>query len=88
MNAARVDDRDWSTLSLGEQIYQIEVEGYLVLPDLLSPEQIARLKQETAAMQTRAVDYSDKQQVRPGVQFEGGAITDPVSYTHPEPTRP
>ena len=80
MNAARVDDRDWSTLSLGEQIYQIEVEGYLVLPDLLSPEQIARLKQETAAMQTRAVDYSDKQQVRPGVQFEGGAITDLIAH--------
>ena len=80
MNAARVDDRDWSTLSLGEQIYQIEVEGYLVLPDLLSPEQIARLKQETATMQTRAVDYSDKQQVRPGVQFEGGAITDLIAH--------
>ncbi len=40
----RIDDRDWSALTLGERIRQIEVEGYLVLPDLLSPEQVTELK--------------------------------------------
>ena len=38
MTTPRVDDRDWSVLTLGERIRQIEVEGYLVLPDLLRTE--------------------------------------------------
>lgn len=75
----RIDDRDWSQLSLGEQIKQIEVEGYLVLPDLLSTEHIARLKTETARLATFAVDYSVHQQVKPRVQFAGGAITDLIA---------
>jgi ectoine hydroxylase-related dioxygenase (phytanoyl-CoA dioxygenase family) len=75
----RIDDRDWSKLALGERIRQIEVEGYVVLPDLLDAEQIGRLKSETARLETRAVDYSVHQQVRPGVQFAGGAITDLIA---------
>ena len=73
---ARIDDRDWSALTLGERIRQIEVEGYLVLPNLLDAGQIARLKAETALLETRAVDYSVHQRVRPAVQFQGGAITE------------
>ena len=46
----RIDGRDWSALTLGEHIRQIEVEGYMVLPDLLSAEQIQRLKAETARL--------------------------------------
>ena len=33
----RIDDRDWTALTLGDRIRQLEVEGYLVLPDLLTP---------------------------------------------------
>ena len=73
---ARIDDRDWSALTLGERIRQIEVEGYLVLPNLLDENQIAQLKAETALLETRAVDYSVHQRVRPSVQFQGGAITE------------
>ena len=80
MQQQRLDDRDWSKLSLGERIRQIEVEGYVVLPGLLSAEKIARLKAETARLETRAVDYSVHQQVRPGVQFAGGAITDLIGH--------
>lgn len=72
----RLDDRDWSKLTLGERIRQIEVEGYLVLPDLLSAEEVAALKAETARFDTFAVDYSVHQQVRPSVQFRGGKVTD------------
>lgn len=75
MTAARVDERDWSALTLGERIRQIEVEGYLVLPDLLSAEQVARLKTETARLETTAVDYSVHQRGCPNVQFQGGEIT-------------
>jgi phytoene/squalene synthetase len=37
------------------------------------------LKAETARLETRAVDYSVYQQVRPGVQFIGGAITELIA---------
>jgi ectoine hydroxylase-related dioxygenase (phytanoyl-CoA dioxygenase family) len=79
MQTQRLDDRDWSKLMLGERIRQIEVEGYIVLPDLLSNQQIAQLKAETSRLETRAVDYSIHQQVRPHVQFVGGAITDLIA---------
>ena len=72
----RLDDRDWSRLTLGERIRQIEVEGYLVLPDLLTADEVAALKAETARFDTFAVDYSVHQQVRPNVQFRGGKVTD------------
>ena len=48
LEAQQVDDRDWSRLSLGEQIRQIELEGYLVLPDLLSAPEVVRLQSEVA----------------------------------------
>ena len=75
-----VDDRDWSLLSTGERIRQIEVEGYLVLPDLLSTEHIAMLKQETRTLETFAVDYSVHQQVKPHIEFTGGAITELIAH--------
>jgi len=65
---------------MGAQIYQLEVEGYLVLPDLLSAEHVARLKAETAQLETFAADYSVHQQVCPGVQFVGGPITDLIAH--------
>ena len=80
MHTPRIDDRDWSALTLGERIHQIEVEGYLLLPDLLTPEHVARLKTETAKLKTRPVDYSVHQQGCPGIQFIGGAISDLAAH--------
>ncbi|MCB0187826.1 MAG: phytanoyl-CoA dioxygenase family protein [Caldilineaceae bacterium] len=79
-NKPQLDDRDWSQLTLGDQIYQLEVEGYLVLPDLLTPEHLAQLKAETAQLDTFGLDYSDRQQVRPKVQFVGGPITELIAH--------
>jgi hypothetical protein len=78
----RIDDRDWTALTTGERIRQIEVEGYVVLPDLLSTENLTRLKQETAKLEPFAVDYSVHQLGQPGVQFMGGAMTELIG--HPE----
>ena len=80
MHTAQIDDRDWSALTLGERIYQIEVEAYLVLPDLLSPGQIAQFNAETAKLETRPVDYSIHQQGRSDMQFEGGAIAELIAH--------
>lgn len=51
-------------MTLGERIQHLEVEGYVVVPDLLSPEEIARLKTLVAPIETKAADYSDKQRGR------------------------
>jgi ectoine hydroxylase-related dioxygenase (phytanoyl-CoA dioxygenase family) len=75
MSAPMIDDRDWSLLSRPQQIQQLEVEGYLVLPDLLDPEQLIRLKAATARLTTTAVDYSEHQQVAGNVQFASPEIT-------------
>jgi hypothetical protein len=80
MKACQIDDRDWSKLTVGERIRQIEVEGYVVLPDLLAPDHIARLKSETSKFETIAADYSIHQRYRPHSEFTGGAITELAAH--------
>ena len=75
-----IDDRDWSALTLGDRIKQGELDGYLVIPDLLDADHIARLKEETARLETTGVDYSVHQQGCPYIQFNGGAITDLIAH--------
>ena len=75
MATPRIDDRDWSALTTGQRIRQLEVEGYLVLPGLLDADHIARLKAITTTFETTAVDYSERQRGRSNIQFDGGEIT-------------
>ena len=49
MQKPRIDDRDWSKLSFGQHVYQLEVEGYTVYPDLLGPEHLDRLRAQGRA---------------------------------------
>jgi len=79
--AQQIDLRDWTAMTLGDRIHQIEVEGYLVLPDQLTPEHVGLLKTETARLKTQPVDYSVYQQVRPNVQFTGGLITELIAHS-------
>lgn len=80
MNKLNIDERDWSALSPGERIHQIEVEGYLVLPDVLSEKHLALLRAETAKLETLAVDYSIHQRGKPDIQFHGGPITNLIAH--------
>ena len=80
MSSPRIDDRDWSKLTLGERIRMLEVDGYVVLPGLLSPEYIARLKAQTALLDTIHADYSERQRVRANMSFVGGAITELIAH--------
>ena len=73
-------DVDWSQITLGEQVQHLEVEGYVVLPGLLSADHIERLKAETQQLPTTAVDYSPHQQTLPDIQFTGGAITELIAH--------
>lgn len=76
----QIDDRDWSTLTLGERIRQIEVEGYLLIPNLLAEYQIDCLKKEADKLKTTPADYSPHQQTRSNIQFFGGAITNLIAH--------
>ena len=80
MHTPHIDDRDWSKLTLGERIRQIEVEGYLLFPNLLTPENVTDLKTETAKLETRPTDYSIHQQGCSGIQFIGGEITELAAH--------
>lgn len=71
----RLADTDWERLTLGERIRHLEVEGYLVLPDLVDSAHVATLKVQTATWETGAVEYSEYQRYRQHVQFEGGPVT-------------
>jgi ectoine hydroxylase-related dioxygenase (phytanoyl-CoA dioxygenase family) len=66
----RFDETDWTKLTLGEQIQHLELEGYVVIPDLLSAVEIARFKQLIAPLETVAADYSDKQRGRRNIHWE------------------
>jgi hypothetical protein len=56
--SARRPGVDWSTLTPGERIRHLELEGYLVLPDLLTPEQIGVIGTELEELPLTATDYS------------------------------
>ncbi len=75
-----IDDRDWSALSLGDRIRQIELEGYLIVPDLLDAAHVTRLKEQAATWETQPRDYSPHQRGRPNIQWEGGAATDLIAH--------
>ena len=53
---------DWRALTVGERVRYLELEGYLVLPDLLVPDRIAAIGAELAALPLTATDYSPHKQ--------------------------
>lgn len=55
---ANKPDVDWSTLSAGERIRYLEVEGYLIIPDLLDAERLAAIRAELDLLQLNSPDYT------------------------------
>lgn len=56
-----LDETDFSSMSRAEQIRHLEVEGYLVLPRILPPEMITRIKSEMLAADMSHTSYSQSQ---------------------------
>ena len=52
---------NWANLTLGQRIRHLELEGYVVLPDLLNAEQVAKVKAELYRLPTKGTDYSEAQ---------------------------
>ncbi len=76
----RIIETDWSALTLGQRIRHLEVEGYVVLPDLLSADHVAQLRTELKRIDTQATDYTDKKQYHNDIQWSGGALTELVGH--------
>jgi ectoine hydroxylase-related dioxygenase (phytanoyl-CoA dioxygenase family) len=60
---------DWSRLTPEQQVGHLELEGFVVLPDLLSTEQVTQIKRELARLTTKGTDYSEAQRSHSDVQF-------------------
>lgn len=58
-----VNDTDFASMSLGEQIRHFEVEGYVVLPNLLDAPLIETLKAELADVAMKHKSYSTAQTI-------------------------
>ena len=56
-----IDETDFSELTLGQRIRHLEVEGYVVLPDVLDPEFMQRIRKQMADAPMQTKDYSDAQ---------------------------
>lgn len=54
-------ETDFSAMSRPDQIRHFEVEGYLVLPSVLTPDVIGRLKKELADVEMSHTSYSTQQ---------------------------
>jgi len=70
---------DWSALTPGQQVRHLEVEGYVVLPGMLTPDQIAQLHAELKLIPTESPDYTDKKRAHNDIQWAGGAITELIA---------
>lgn len=56
-----LDETDFGSLSRAEQIRHFEVEGYVVLPGILTPDWIGRIKEELADAEMSHTSYSEYQ---------------------------
>lgn len=67
--SARRVDTDWSSLTTGQRIRSIELDGYVVLPDVMSTGKLDAIREEVSRLPTTAVDYSEHQRGCAEVQW-------------------
>lgn len=60
---------DFSSLSNAQRVRHLELEGFVVIPNLLKAEQIAHIKAELARLPTKGTDYSEAQRSCSDVHF-------------------
>lgn len=58
---AHQDTTDWSALTTKQRVSHMEVEGYVVLPNLLTSNQLQCIRDELDRLPTIATDYSQQQ---------------------------
>lgn len=68
-NSPNVPTTDWARLSTAARIKHLEIEGYVLIPDVLAPAQVAAVKAELDRLPTKAVDYSENQRYHSDVHW-------------------
>lgn len=63
------DQTDWTRLSTAQRIKHLEIEGYVVFPEIISPSQLDRLRAEVDRLPTKGTDYSENQRGFSDVQW-------------------
>ena len=62
-------DTDWAKLTTAQRIKHLEIEGYVVLPDLIAPHELQSIRQEVDRLPTVGTDYSENQRGHSDVQW-------------------
>ena len=76
----RIENRNWSKLSQGERIRQIEVEGYVLIPDVLSKTQVSNIKKQVSNLPTQSSPYSENQRGLSNIMFQGGDVAEIAAH--------
>jgi ectoine hydroxylase-related dioxygenase (phytanoyl-CoA dioxygenase family) len=66
---------DWSSLSNEKRVRSIELDGYVVIPDLLSADQLLSIRSELMRLPTTGTDYSEHQRSCANVQWTDSPTT-------------
>jgi ectoine hydroxylase-related dioxygenase (phytanoyl-CoA dioxygenase family) len=69
IRSARQADVDWASLTTRQRIRSIELEGYVVVPDLLPEDRLGEIRAEMARLTTTGTDYSEHQRGCSDVQW-------------------
>jgi hypothetical protein len=74
------DQTDFASFTLGQRIRHLEVEGYVVLPDMIDAAQIERLKAELADVSMQHKDYSEAQTYAMEPQWLSPAVAELIGH--------
>jgi hypothetical protein len=76
-----LDETDFASMSRPEQIRHFEVEGFVVFPEILPPELIAKVKAEMADAEMGHTDYSEAQTRSVGQpQWHSQTVAELIGY--------
>ena len=74
-----LDQTDFANFTLSQQIRHLEVEGYVVFPDLLEAEHIAELKAEVKDLPMQHKDYSEAQTYHMEPQWTSRSVAELIA---------
>ena len=74
-----IDETDYGAMPLGEKMRHLEVEGYVVLPGVLDPDHMDRIKEEMADAPMGTKDYSDCQTYHREPQWYSPALAEVIA---------
>ena len=75
LTKARCDTTNWANLSTAEKIRSIELEGFVVLPNLFNKKTLVKIKEELGRLPTKPVDYSPHQKTFSNIQWTNSQTT-------------